>query len=109
MITRLAFKDSDFGKLIYTAHGFHFFKGAPLKNWLIYYPIEKFAAKWTDHLITINKEDYINARKLLPIEKVSLVHGVGVEDSNGTISSEKRLELLRSMNIKRCNYNFLHS
>ncbi|MBD8037773.1 glycosyltransferase family 4 protein [Solibacillus sp. A46] len=100
VITRLAFKDSGFGKLIYTAHGFHFFKGAPLKNWLIYYPIEKFAAKWTDHLITINKEDYINAKKLLPIEKVSLVHGVGVEGSNGSISSEKRLELLRSMNIK---------
>jgi glycosyltransferase EpsD len=45
-------------KIIYTAHGFHFFKGAPLLNWLVYYPIEKYLSKYTDCLVTINKEDY---------------------------------------------------
>ena len=45
-------------KVIYTAHGFHFYKGAPLLNWIIYYPIEKYLAKYTDTLITINQEDY---------------------------------------------------
>ena len=45
-------------KVIYTAHGFHFCKGAPLINWLTYYPIEKMLANDTDCLITINQEDY---------------------------------------------------
>ena len=45
-------------RVIYTAHGFHFFKGAPLINWLLFYPVEKYLAKYTDTLITINKEDY---------------------------------------------------
>ena len=42
-------------KIIYTAHGFHFYDGAPLKNWLIFYPIEKHFSRYTDVLITINK------------------------------------------------------
>jgi glycosyltransferase EpsD len=49
--------------IIYTVHGFHFFKGAPMLNWLIYYPIEKFLFKYTDCLITINQEDFSLARK----------------------------------------------
>ena len=44
--------------VIYTAHGFHFFTGAPLKNWLFYYPVERYLAKYTDIIITINHEDY---------------------------------------------------
>lgn len=32
-------------KLIYCAHGLHFFKGAPLLNWLVFYPIEKWMSK----------------------------------------------------------------
>lgn len=41
-------------KVIYTAHGFHFFKGAPIINWVLFYPIEKWLSKYTDCLITIN-------------------------------------------------------
>ena len=55
-ITRLVCKNIKGTKVFYTAHGFHFHKGAPLKNWLIYYPLEKWLAKYTDTLITINKE-----------------------------------------------------
>lgn len=44
-------------KVLYTAHGFHFYKGGPIKNWLIFYPIEKFISRYTDAIITINKED----------------------------------------------------
>ena len=47
---------------MYTAHGFHFFKNAPMKNWLIYYPVEKMMSRFTDVLITINKEDYYRAK-----------------------------------------------
>ena len=60
ILTRLAVRKARKSetKVIYTAHGFHFYKGAPLLNWLIYYPIEKICSRWTDCLITINSEDY---------------------------------------------------
>jgi glycosyltransferase EpsD len=63
MVTRLAARKirKQGTKVIYTAHGFHFFKGASLINWLVYYPIEKLLLRLTDCLITINKEDYKRA------------------------------------------------
>lgn len=79
LLTRVAFRNVEYGKIIYTAHGFHFFKGAPKLNWFIYFSAEKLAAKWTDYLITINEEDYTTAHKLLPKNKICYVPGVGVE------------------------------
>lgn len=64
-------------KVIYTAHGFHFFKGASKKAWLIYYPVERICARYTDVLITINKEDYARAQKF-KAGKVVYVPGIGV-------------------------------
>lgn len=55
-------------RVIYTAHGFHFYKGAPLKFWLVSYPMEWLLAHYTDTLITINEEDYQNGKKL-PLAK----------------------------------------
>lgn len=80
VLARLAFKDfrKKGGKLIYTAHGFHFFKGAPIKNWIIFYPIEKFCSKYTDCLITINKEDYKRA-KGFKAKEVKYVPGIGID------------------------------
>ena len=67
-------------KVLYTAHGFHFYKGAPKLNWLVYYPIEKYLARWTDCLITINSEDYhIAKNKRFRAGAVEQVHGVGVD------------------------------
>lgn len=66
-------------KVIYTAHGFHFFKGAPLKNWLLYYPVEWLCAFWTDELITINKEDYARAQRHMHAKHVTYIPGVGVD------------------------------
>lgn len=65
-------------KVIYTAHGFHFYKGAPKKNWILYYPVEKFLSKYTDVLITINKEDYDRAKKF-KAGKIEYMAGVGVD------------------------------
>lgn len=66
-------------KVIYTAHGFHFFKGAPLKNWILYYPVEKLLSRITDSLVTINKEDYDCARKRkLSRGEIHYIDGVGV-------------------------------
>lgn len=66
-------------KVIYTAHGFHFYKGSKIANWILYYPIEKICAHWTDILITINKEDYIFALKNVKAKKVVYVPGVGID------------------------------
>ena len=70
MIARLAARDARKRgtKVIYTAHGFHFFKGAPVKNWLMFYPVEWLLAPLTDVLVTINKEDYAFAKKKNPRE-----------------------------------------
>lgn len=65
-------------KVIYTAHGFHFFNGAPKRNWLLFYPIEKWLSRYTDVLITINKEDYERA-KTFHAQKVCYVPGIGVD------------------------------
>ena len=79
-------------KVIYTAHGFHFFKGAPAKNWLIYYPVEKWLSKYTDCLITINEEDYNLAKKKFKAKNVEYVPGIGVDENkfNFEMSREER-------------------
>ena len=84
-------------KVIYTAHGFHFFKGAPVFNWLAYYPVEWLLAGLTDVLITINKEDYAFARKNIHAKRIEYVPGVGVDTTRfgagAGDSAEKRQEL----------------
>ena len=68
-------------KVIYTAHGFHFFKGAPLANRTIFKWIEKYMAHYSDAIITINQEDY-NAAQSFHLKrggKVFYVPGVGVD------------------------------
>lgn len=66
-------------RVIYTAHGFHFFRGAPKKNWLLFYPPEWLLAPITDVLITINKEDYALAQKRLHAKRIEYVPGVGID------------------------------
>ena len=65
-------------KVIYTAHGFHFYKGAPLLNWLLYYPVEYLLSKITDCIVTINHEDYECAQKMCA-NKVTYIPGVGID------------------------------
>lgn len=79
IVTRLAAQKyrKNGTKVFYTAHGFHFYKGAPLKNWLIYYPVEKWFAKYTDKLITISYEDFNIATKKKFNTKIEHIHGVG--------------------------------
>ena len=84
-------------KTIYTAHGFHFFTGAPKKNWILYYPVEKILANLTDVLVTINTEDYKRAEKKLHAKKMYYVPGIGIDlDKFKGVSinrEEKRREL----------------
>lgn len=78
--TRIAFlhyrnKES---KIIYTAHGFHFFKGAPLLYWIFFYPVEKYLSVVTDALITINNEDYLISKRRFKC-KTFRIPGVGID------------------------------
>lgn len=84
-------------KVIYTAHGFHFFKGAPLKNWLVYFTAERITAKFTDSLITINKEDYENAQKF-NVKNTEYVPGIGID-----VDKIKNVKINRSK--KRSEFN----
>lgn len=87
-------------KVIYTAHGFHFYKGAPLLNWLIYYPIELVMSGMTDCLITINNEDYSFAKKHLKAKKIVKINGVGYNsDLFYKISDDEKHRLRKEKGI----------
>lgn len=81
ILGRICAKEANIPYVIYQAHGFHFWQGAPLKNWICYYPVERILAHYTDLLITINNEDYIRAQKfhLKRGGRVVKVPGVGVD------------------------------
>ncbi|MDN3019272.1 glycosyltransferase family 4 protein [Paenibacillus sp. BSR1-1] len=79
-LTRYAASKHNQGKILYTAHGFHFFNGASRKNWLLFYPAEKLAKRWTDGLLVMNEEDISLGKRLGFMENHNMfhVHGVGV-------------------------------
>lgn len=82
--------------VIYTAHGFHFYTGASKKNWMIFYPVEKWLSKYTDVLITICKEDYQRAKQCMNAKKIVYIPGIGVDTEHiGAMAKqeEKRQEL----------------
>jgi glycosyltransferase involved in cell wall biosynthesis len=78
VLARLAARTTKTRPIQYTAHGFHFFKGAPIHNWLCYYPVERFLSRFTDTLVTINHEDFERA-KSLHAKRVLYIPGVGVD------------------------------
>lgn len=88
-------------KILYTAHGFHFCKGAPLFNWLLYYPIEKGLARLTDCLITINSEDYRLARKRhFHAAEIAHVPGVGIQTERfQPLGPEEKAERRRELGL----------
>lgn len=93
-------------KVIYTAHGFHFYKEAPLINWIMYYPIEKYFSKYTDCLITINQEDYELAKKKLKAKKTEFIHGVGVDKArfNIQMSETEKQRLRTQLNLNKNDF-----
>lgn len=91
-------------KIIYTGHGLHFYKGAPIINWLLYYPVERFCAKYTDCLITLNEEDFKNVNKFkFPAKTIEYVPGVGVSLKQFSVKS---LDEKRKLRIK---FGFSHN
>lgn len=97
IVTRLAARKArkNGTKVFYTAHGFHFYKGAPKKNWIVFYPIEKFFANhYTDKLITITNEDYDLANKKFKCQ-IERIHGVGVDEKRYFPIQEEEKKQLR--------------
>ena len=111
VVARLAAKKArrKYGtKVIYTAHGFHFYKGAPKLNWLLFYPVEKYLAKFTDTLITINKEDYELAKNKFSkrCHDIEYVPGVGIDTEKFDIKmTEKEKEKFKKqLGLKKEDY-----
>lgn len=90
-------------KVIYMAHGFHFFKGAPKKNWILFYTIEKFCSLFTDVLITINKEDYERAKKF-HAKKVYYVPGIGLDIDKFQKSKKNSHQLRSELGLQDSDY-----
>lgn len=84
--TRLASRDARKAgcTVIYMAHGFHFYSGAPLLNWCIYYPVERLAAKFTDKIVCVNNEDFKRA-STFGVKDVEYIHGIGINTERLTI------------------------
>ncbi len=105
VVARLAAKEArkNGTRVIYTAHGYHFFKGAPLKNWLFFYPVEKYLAKYTDTQITITQEDYELAKNKFKIKDLHLVYGVGLDETkfNMEITEDDKEKLKDELGIEK--------
>lgn len=80
VITRLAARHARKSRCVvmYTCHGFHFHKSSPLKNWVVYYPVEKFLSRFCDYLVTINQEDFSRAQRF-HCKNVRYIPSVGVD------------------------------
>ncbi len=94
-------------KTIYTAHGFHFYKGAPLLNWLVYYPVEKWLSRYTDVLITINTEDYNRAKEKFKMKQLEYVPGVGIDLSKFQLKNFDRKTYRKELGVKSDDFAIL--
>lgn len=106
--------------VIYTAHGFHFYDGAPLFNWMFYYPVERLLAKWTDCLITINGEDARRANSFLSdrLRNIYRIPGVGVDTERFARNNRERRkvrgelgfsdEIFHILSVGELNHNKNH-
>lgn len=89
-------------KVLYTAHGFHFFKGSPKMYWFMYYPMEKYLSKYTDAIITINQEDYdmVISHNFKNIDTYK-IPGIGINTQRLVLSTPQNKSILR----KEYNYD----
>lgn len=85
--------------VIYTVHGFFFYKGCPLRKRLFFKPIETILAKKTDIIVTTNLEDYEYSKKLKPRVGSYYVHGVGIECDAIMKEESNRIELCKELGL----------
>lgn len=105
LLTRLAARENG-SKVFYTAHGFHFYRGASIVNWLVYYPVERWLARKTDVLITINKEDYSRAQEFRA-GKVVYMPGVGIDTGKFSQNFANKNKKREELNLNRDDFVLL--
>ncbi len=93
-------------RIIYTAHGFHFYKGAPFLRWLLYYPVEKWLSAVTDTLITINAQDYRLAQSFFA-RQVCYVPGIGIHLADHCPDAEKRRRIRQAAGFRERDFVIL--
>lgn len=103
-VTRYALKDVKKTKVIYTAHGFHFYRGGSVVKNAIFLSLEKLAGQWTDYLITINQEDAAAAKKynFLPTDRIYYTRGIGVDTeyyASGKVSPENLATVRQELSL----------
>ncbi|MEL6928358.1 MAG: glycosyltransferase family 4 protein [Cyanobacteria bacterium J06600_6] len=103
-VTRYALKDNQQVKVIYTAHGFHFYKGGSAVKNTIFFNLEKLAGNWTDYLIVINKEDEAAAKNnsFLPSDRIYYTRGIGVDTdyyASGKVDPENITQVRASLQL----------
>jgi len=112
VITRLAAKKArNKPRVIYMAHGLHFYKGASLKNWLLFYPVEKYLSKYTDTLILINKEDYhLAKKKFKKCKNIEYVKGVGIDEKKfqNHWSLEEKKKLRKALGLSMNDFVLMY-
>ncbi len=98
------------GKVLYTAHGFHFYRGAPVKRWLVYYPIEHMLSAFTDAILTINREDHGYAKRMMRGRDAFLLPGIGVRDDRfQPVTSTERQSLRRDLGFAQDAFILLYT
>lgn len=100
MLTRLVARKArkNGSTVMYSCHGFHFHNAAPKKNWMIYYPIEKFLSRFCDYIVTINHEDY-NRAKTFHAPNVRYIPSVGVDINRIKNVSVDKAEYKKSIGV----------
>lgn len=102
VVTRLAARRArrNGTKVLYMVHGFHFYKGAPKLNWILYYPVEKFCSRFCDMMVTINEEDYKVARDF-HTENVRRIDGIGLDTTHFFETYSDKWEKRKELGIPR--------
>ncbi len=111
MLTRIAsIKARKKGaRVLYTAHGFHFYKGASIKNWLLYYSSEWLLSFFTDCIITINREDYQLAKSKLKSEEIFHINGIGVDHKKFIKREpEERMKIREKLGLLKDDFILLY-
>lgn len=109
VVTRLAARNArkQGTKVLYMCHGFHFYSGAPLLNWMVYYPVERLMSRFCDTIVTINREDEERA-KAFHTAQVYRISGAGVDSSRFQAGSGvSRLEKRHQLQLKENDWVIL--
>lgn len=98
-------------KVLYTAHGFYIYKGAPLPYWLLYFPAEKFLSRLTDGLITINQEDHAHAHQYrFRSREIFRINGIGIDHRRfSPISDEEKTHYRREYGFRETDFLLIYA